>query len=92
MKGSMDLRMHVLGVGDGVLFDAMMTMFGEAFDWLVRAANARPDDPVILEHLGLVLREQGQPEEALDVFRRALAAGGDREKLEAFIAELEDGR
>ncbi len=66
--------------------------FDEAFDWLVRAANARPDDPVILEHLGMVLRKQGQSEEALGVFRRALAGGGDRQRLETIIAELEDGR
>lgn len=64
----------------------------EAFDWLVRAANARPDDPTILEHLGMVLRAQGQRDEALDVFRRALAAGGERARLTTLIGELEDGR
>jgi Flp pilus assembly protein TadD len=64
--------------------------YDQAFDWLVRAANARPDDPVILEHLGRALIKQGQTEEALDVLRRSLAAGGDAAVLQDLIRELED--
>ncbi len=63
--------------------------FAEAFDLLVRAANALPEDPVILEHLGLTLSELGQTDEALVVLRRSLAAGGEAERLDALIAELE---
>jgi len=66
--------------------------YGEAFNWLVEAANARPEDPTILEHLALTLLRMGKPEEAIDLFRRALDRGGDQERLEALIAEAEDDR
>ena len=66
--------------------------YAEAFNYLVLAANARPDDPVILEHLGRTLGKQGQTDEAVDVLRRSLAAGGDRERLQTLIGELEVAR
>ena len=37
----------------------------DAFDYLIQAVNVLPDDPVILEHLGMVLKEQGQFAEAV---------------------------
>jgi len=64
--------------------------YAEAFDLLVQAVNSRPDDPVILEHLGLVLKASGQPTEALAMLRRSLVAGGDAERLEPLIKELAD--
>lgn len=66
--------------------------YAEAFDWLVEAANARPEDPTILEHLAHTLLKMGKPGEAIDLLRRALERGGDRERLEALIAEVEDDR
>jgi Flp pilus assembly protein TadD len=61
----------------------------EAFDYLIRAVNVLPDDPVILEHLGVVLMEMGQHLEALDVLRRSLARGGDTERIEGLIEIIE---
>ncbi len=61
----------------------------EAFDFLIQAINVLPDDPVILEHLGMVLDNQGQSEEALDVLRRSLQNGGDPDRLQNLIAEIE---
>ena len=66
--------------------------YTEAFEFLVQAANARPDDPVILEHLGRTLGKQGQADQAIDVLRRSLAAGGDQARLQTLIGELEDAR
>ncbi len=60
-----------------------------AFDLLVEAANQRPDDAIILEHLGLTLKALGQPDQALDVLRRSLAAGGDPTRLNPVIEGLE---
>ncbi len=59
-----------------------------AFDWLVRAANERPDDPVILEHLGRALARLGEQDRAREVLQRALAAGGDPGVLRPLITEL----
>ncbi|MDO9172913.1 MAG: tetratricopeptide repeat protein [bacterium] len=61
----------------------------EAFDYLVRAANALPEDPVILEHLGMVLLELGRHDRAYEVFLRARTAGGDSATLEAVLKDLQ---
>ncbi|MFO7652474.1 MAG: tetratricopeptide repeat protein [Candidatus Krumholzibacteriia bacterium] len=61
-----------------------------AFDRLVEAANAFPENPVILEHMGLTLRALGRTDEARAVLRRALEAGGDEEHLHRLLAELEE--
>ncbi len=66
--------------------------YAQAFDWLVRAANERPDDPVILEHLGRSLARLGETDRAREVLERALAAGGDPRVLRPLIAELPGGR
>ena len=63
--------------------------FQGAFDQLVKAANAIPDDGTILEHLGLTLKALGQKGEALRVLRRAVSVGADAEELAEAIAELE---
>jgi len=63
----------------------------QALDYLIQAVNVLPDDPVILEHLGLVLTGQSKRAEALDVLRRALLRGGDRERLQKAISDLESG-
>lgn len=63
----------------------------QALDYLIQAVNVLPDDPVILEHLGLVLTGQGKKAEALDVLQRALLRGGDRERLQKAISDLESG-
>lgn len=62
----------------------------EAFDFLVRAVNVLPDDPVVLEHLGVVLAAKGQDDEARQMLRRALAMGGDRTRLETLLEGLDD--
>jgi tetratricopeptide (TPR) repeat protein len=62
----------------------------EAFDNLIKAVNVLPDDPVILEHLGVVLNDLGQKAEALDVLRRSLDMGGDSERIGALIADIEN--
>jgi Flp pilus assembly protein TadD len=62
----------------------------DAFDYLIKAVNVLPDDPVILEHLGMVLKEQGQFAEAVDVLKRALARGGDSDRISLLISEIEE--
>jgi tetratricopeptide (TPR) repeat protein len=62
----------------------------EAFDYLIQAVNVLPDDPVILEHLGMVLAGLGQDTEAVEVLRRSLARGGDADRIGALIEELEN--
>ena len=80
--------------GNGAFLDSLgwvyyqREKYAESFDLLVKAVNARPDDPVILEHLGLVLKASGRPTEAIAMLRRSLAAGGDAERLEPLIEEL----
>ncbi len=63
-----------------------------AFDSLVEAANALPQDPIVLEHLGLVLQALDRPEEALRVLRRAQAAGAGGERLERALHDLAPDR
>lgn len=63
--------------------------YEEAFDYLIQAVNVLPDDPIILEHLGVVLNLLGQKSEALDILKRSLAQGGDSVRIEALIAEIE---
>ena len=60
--------------------------YEDAFDYLVQAVNMLPEDPVVLEHLGHALRAMGRHREAQQSYERALANGGDRERLEAAIA------
>jgi tetratricopeptide (TPR) repeat protein len=62
----------------------------EALDQLILATNALPDDPTILEHLGLTLHALGQAEEALRVLQRARALGANSAELRSVLAELED--
>jgi tetratricopeptide (TPR) repeat protein len=62
--------------------------YAEAFEWLVAAVNQRPDDPLILEHLGLTLKNLGRFAEATDMLRRARQRGGDPERLDALLEEL----
>ena len=81
--------------GNGAFLDSMGWIhfrngnLEQALDYMIQAVNVLPDDPVILEHLGMVLKAQGKPAEALDVLRRALARGGDQERLQTLITELE---
>ncbi len=60
----------------------------EAFEWLVKAVNDRPGDPVILEHLAVVLRRLGKLDEAVDILDQAIEIGGDRVRLEALRKEI----
>ncbi len=81
--------------GNGAFLDSMGWIeyregrFEEALDYLIQAVNVLPDDPVILEHLGMVLKAQDKAGEALDVLRRSLARGGDPARLQGLIEELE---
>jgi len=63
-----------------------------AFDQLVQAANAIPDDATILEHLGMTLRALGQDVEAIRVLQRAMNMGGESDRLSPIIRELEDAQ
>ena len=78
--------------GNGAFLDSMGWVYhrqgrqDEALDYLIRAVNVLPTDPVILEHLGTVLLALGQPQEARNAFVRALEAGGDPPRLETAIA------
>ena len=62
--------------------------YEESFDYLIQAVNVLPDDPVILEHLGVVLMNLEQNAEALDVLERALNLGGDPERIGALITTV----
>ncbi len=62
----------------------------DAFDYMIQAVNVLPDDPVILEHLGLVLMDLGQKREGEEMLRRALALGGDKERLEKHLNQNAD--
>ncbi len=64
-------------------------LYQAAFDQLVIAANAMPDDATILEHLGLILLALDQTAEALRVLERALEVGGDDERLYKVMEELQ---
>ncbi len=81
--------------GNGAFLDSMGWIhyrngeLEQALDYLIQAVNVLPDDPVILEHLGMVLKDQGEDLQALDLMKRALARGGDRERIEAVIQDLE---
>lgn len=61
-----------------------------ALEHLIAAVNLVGDDPVVLEHLADCLRDLGQGEEALRTYQRALAAGGDAERIGARISALEE--
>jgi tetratricopeptide (TPR) repeat protein len=80
--------------GNGAFLDSMgwaLFRLGRAeaaFDYMIQAVNILPDDPVIIEHLGMVLLELGQSSEAEGMLRRALALGGDRQRIEAVLAGL----
>lgn len=81
--------------GNGAYLDSLgwvlyrQGRFEGALDHLIQAVNVLPEDPVILEHLGMVLKASGRGQEAHDMLRRALSFGGDRQRLEATLAELE---
>ncbi len=62
----------------------------DAFDYMIKAVNVLPDDPVILEHLGLVLMEMGQHTEAEEMLRRAMILGGDKDRLEGLLNKMSD--
>jgi len=81
--------------GNGAYLDSLgwvMYRYGrfeDAFDYLIQAVNVLPDDPVILEHLGIVLTELDKLDEALDVLKRSLDRGGDTARVSSLILEIE---
>jgi tetratricopeptide (TPR) repeat protein len=64
--------------------------YPEALDQLILATNALPDDPTILEHLGLALHALDKADEARRVLQRAQALGADSAELRAALGDLED--
>lgn len=62
-----------------------------ALDFMIQAVNVLPDDPIILEHLGIVFRDLGQTSQARETLARALAVGGEPERLEPLIQSLDEG-
>lgn len=83
--------------GNGAYLDSLgwvlyrQGRFEAALDHLIQAVNVLPEDPVILEHLGMTLKAGGRPQEALDVLKRSLGFGGDAKRLNGVIKELETG-
>lgn len=81
--------------GNGAFLDSMgwaLYRLGKtesAFDYMIQAVNVLPDDPVILEHLGMVLLALGQKDEAAGMLQRSLAMGGDQERIKAVLADLD---
>jgi Tfp pilus assembly protein PilF len=61
-----------------------------ALDYMIQAVNVLPDDPIILEHLGIVFRDLGQTSQARETLARALAVGGEPERLEPLIRSLDE--
>jgi tetratricopeptide (TPR) repeat protein len=56
----------------------------EIVDMIERAHRGMPDDGAILDSLGLVRYKQGRFDEAIDLFQRAIQAGGQNPGLEPF--------
>lgn len=83
------------GPGTGAYLDSMgwvlyqMGKNDDAFDYMIQAVNVLPDDPIILEHLGMVLLKMGQTAESEEMLRRALMLGGDKDRLEAQLNQLQ---
>ena len=81
--------------GNGAYLDSLgwvlyrQGRFAEALDALIQAVNVLPEDPVILEHLGVVLEAGGQRQQAIDVLRRSLSFGGDAERIQKLIRDYE---
>lgn len=84
-------------VGNGAYLDSLgwvlyrQGRFEDALDYLIQAVNVLPEDPVILEHLGMVLKAGGQRAQALDVLKRSLSFGADEKRVGALVRELESG-
>ncbi|MBU8870301.1 MAG: tetratricopeptide repeat protein [Gemmatimonadales bacterium] len=80
--------------GNGAFLDSLgwvyyrLGRFEDALDHLIRAINVLPEDPVILEHVGVTLLELDQPQEAYDLIKRALDLGGDQERLESLLTRI----
>lgn len=81
--------------GNGAYLDSLgwvyyrLGRYEDALDQLIRAINVQPEDPVILEHVGLTMIELGQLAEARDLIARALLLGGDAERLQATLEDIE---
>ena len=54
-----------------------------------RAVELAPDDPVIAEHLGDAYLKAGQPQKALQMYRRSLKLDPNRTGLREKIHHLE---
>jgi len=61
-----------------------------ALDYMIQAVNVLPDDPVILEHLGMVLMGLGQDAEAIEALNRALLTGGDEQRIKAVVDQIKN--
>ena len=78
---------------NGAYLDSMgwvffrLERYDDAFDYLVRAVNVLPEDPVVLEHLGRTLLALDRSDQARTTLERALASGGNRERLTALLEQ-----
>lgn len=85
----------VADTGNGAYLDSLgwvlyrQGRFEDALDALIQAVNVLPEDPVILEHLGMALKAAGKPVEAAEALRRALGFGGDAKRLQTALKDLE---
>lgn len=81
--------------GNGAYLDSLgwvqyrLGRFEDALDALIQAVNVLPEDPVILEHLGMALKAAGKRTEAGEALRRALGFGGDQKRIQAALKDLE---
>ncbi|HEO63646.1 MAG TPA: tetratricopeptide repeat protein, partial [Candidatus Omnitrophica bacterium] len=55
--------------------------FDKALEFIEKAYNKEPNDPVILDHLGDVYYKKRMLDKALEKWQKSLAADPDREDL-----------
>jgi len=81
---------------DGFFLDSLAWVYYRKGEYALAEAELRkalqrvPDDPVVLEHLGDVLKAQGKNEEAARLYERAIARG--HEKKDDVAAKLKSLR
>jgi tetratricopeptide (TPR) repeat protein len=66
--------------------------YAKALDFLIKATNALPEDPVILEHMARTLLKMNRPDKALLVVDRAIEAGGKADVLTDLKRDIENAK
>ena len=60
----------------------------EAYQYIARAIQLRPENPAILDSMGWVLYRQGDLEKAADYLRRALALSAQDDEIASHLGEV----